>query len=200
MNYKKNLKGEHLTVYNEIVTDLKVEELALDFQTEVENDLLDMFLSAQEDGVLPRDLVGEDVEGFTKNIINDFYKRNSFIYRVFQVLAQMALGTAVSSVINLNTKTFTVDFTVEMLLFVITFTLAEILGRVLSRRFKICKTRKRSKIVFEWGSFIIMYFIAVFITSGYELQPLFTRNMLVIFIPSIFIWGICFGIASSRNK
>lgn len=188
MGFEKGLKEEYLAVYNEVLGELTVEDISSTFTEEVKSDILDMFLSAQEDGVSPKSIVGDSPKAFVEAIVGDFNKRNSGVFRLLQIIYRIPLSIAGVSVVNIRNGQ--IEVTLDMILAVIAIILCDAIGRVLSRKYQITKSRKKSKLIIEWGTYLAIGAIVVGFTVFNHIEPIFIVKSPFIFIWSLLVVGI----------
>ncbi|MGL4453211.1 MAG: hypothetical protein ACRCTZ_18775 [Sarcina sp.] len=191
MGYEKNLKGDYLKSYNEVMDELKVEDISIELTKEIENDVLDMFLCAQHDGASPTTIVGESPRIFILEILRNFNKTKSWIFRGGQVLSRICLGIGALSFLNIRNGKL--DFTVDILVCLALILSSDLVGRLLSRKYNIGKTRSSSRNNIKYIFFLIGVVISIAITTRLDLPVLFIINK-----PYLFVGGcLCAGLLTN---
>ncbi|MGL4762281.1 MAG: hypothetical protein ACRCWG_12595 [Sarcina sp.] len=180
MEFEKNLRDEYLRVYNEVVDELEVEEISIELTKEIKVDILDMFLSAQQDGESPSGIVGESSREFVLELVKDFNKSNSGLFRVGQYVACTILGIGALSLFNI--KNGVLHFDIDILVCLLITISGDAIGRILSRKYNVGKTRSRSKNKIRWGYVSVMTILGVAITNNLNLPTLFVFNLPFVFI------------------
>lgn len=197
MGYEKNLNGEYLRVYNEVIDELQVEEISIDLTKEIENDVLDMFLCAQHDGASPKAIVGESPREFILEIIRDFSKAKSGVFRIGQFMAHALLGLGILSFMDIRNGKL--DFTVDILVCLALILGSELLGRVFSRKYNVKNTRSKSKNSIKRRVFLGGLIIGVGITTALDLPVLFVINKPYLFVGGCLVSSLLVNIVADSQ-
>ncbi|MGL5649908.1 MAG: hypothetical protein ACRDDY_18915 [Clostridium sp.] len=190
MGLKKRLDGEYLDVYNEIMIELEVEEINALYREEVRNDILDMFLSAQDEKASVRELVGSDTRVFIEDILKSLEKGNESLLRFGQSLAIFLIG--IGGIALTRIKGGVLEFTVDILFLAVVMLLGATLGRAFSKKNRIGKERRREKRKIEWTFNIGMIGVSALIVGFFNinLPILFTVNSPYIFVIGFLVIGL----------
>lgn len=182
MGYEQRLNGEYLETFKEIMIEIDVEEISALNQEEVRHDILDMFLSAQNDGISARDIVGTDTKEFIEDILSNFSKKDSFAFRGGRAVSNFIL--AMGAITLTRIKGGILEFTLDILFLSTVLIIGEALGRVCSKGYSLGKIRRKRKRQIEW-SFNIAFIVVSAFTIGFfniKLPILFVVNSPYIFI------------------
>ncbi|MGL4989564.1 MAG: hypothetical protein ACRCYE_13890 [Sarcina sp.] len=171
MNSKKNLKGEYLEVYNNVIDEIEAEELTINYTTEIKNDILDMLLSAQEDGIAPKSIIGNTRE-FVDELVVDFKNSTLGGYTLGKSIAHLLAVMGIIALMRIENGQLVV--TIDLLFVGILAPITSLLGIAYSKRLKIGISRKSKSILIDLGSYFILTIIITFIAIFLEIPTIFT--------------------------
>lgn len=188
MSFESKLNGEYLDVYNDIVDEIKVEELSGEFTKEVKNDVLEMLLSAQADGVAAMSVIGQDVREFVKTIRVDFNKRTNWMYKIGTTLSIIFMLLGLEGISNFYGGATRITYNTVMFISICLIT--NYLGTVISRKYRVTKTRSGSKYTFDFGILFAMVIISRIITDSFTFDTIVQIEAGVAYIAIVFV--LCF--------
>lgn len=93
------LKGEYKDTYTGIVMYLSASNLPSDFRSEVCEDIKDLLNSAQDDGVDVRNIIGDNIEAFCKEIIKVKKFKNQIVVNIIKGINWSLFMSAMISVL-----------------------------------------------------------------------------------------------------
>ncbi|MGL4847624.1 MAG: hypothetical protein ACRC28_01670 [Clostridium sp.] len=189
MGAKKRLDGEYLDVYNEIMAEIEVEQINTLHKEEVRNDILDMFLLAQEDSTPVSVLVGSDTKGFVNEVLESLDKGNGILLRVGQVISTLFIG--MSAIALIRTKNGVLEFTLDIVFLAMILLVGEGLGRIFSKKSGSGKLRRSKKRKIEWSFNIALIGVGAFMAGFFniEMPILFVTSSPYMFVIASFIIG-----------
>lgn len=189
MGAKKRLDGEYLDVYNEIMAEIEVEQINTLHKEEVRNDILDMFLLAQEDSTPVSVLVGSDTKGFVNEVLESLDKGNGILLRVGQVISTLFIG--MSAIALIRTKNGVLEFTLDIVFLAMILLVGEGLGRIFSKKSGSGKLRRSKKRKIEWSFNIGLIGMGAFMVGFFniEMPILFVISSPYMFVMASFVIG-----------
>ncbi|WP_297634988.1 hypothetical protein [uncultured Clostridium sp.] len=164
MGYEQRLSGEYLETFKEIMIEIDIEEINRFNQEEIRHDILDMFLSAQDDGTSAKEIVGDNPKEFIQDILGSFKKKDSFAFRGGRILSNLILGMGAISLTRI--KGGVLEFTIDIVFLAAALIIGEILGIVCSKGYSLGKARRRKKRQIEW-SFNIAFIVVSALIVGF---------------------------------
>lgn len=191
MKFEEKLNGEYLDVYKEVMDEFELENLSISFKEEIKNDILEMFLSAQDNGTQARTIVGNDVKDFVQVIASDFYGRNKNIFSVFKVIVHFIMYVSIISFIRVKSGSLSV--TIDLLMLPLIIIASGLISKIFAKKFSLAKTKNKTKIIYEYTAIIVGSIICRAITDYINLKPLFTLEKPYVLIVFIFIGSILLG-------
>lgn len=151
MEFEKKLSGEYLEVYKDVVSELELEEINGITTVEVKNDILDMFLSAQEDGVSARGIIGNSPKNFVKEILSNLDNSKLTLLRIGRRISQLLAGLGGIGLVNLVTERGRpFAFTIGTMALILVLMFGDFLGKYFSRKLNFGKSRRCRKNIIEW--------------------------------------------------
>lgn len=164
--YGDKLKGEYKDAFETVSTymgTVMVDEVT---ESEYLNELLDSFLSAQEEGKPVSDIVGNDIETFCKNFCSDFsfkerlYRIWDFLKSMMLVIFWLSLGDMFLSGDDIFTAKSETNLSAYIICILITVFITVIMNAILSR--VIFKSKKRGYKIVNIISGIVAVICLVF--------------------------------------
>lgn len=187
MEFEKRLSGEYLEVYKDVVSELELEEINGITTVEVKNDILDMFLSAQEDGVSARGIIGNSTKDFVEEILSNLDNSKLTLLRIGRLISQIIAGLGGIGIVNLVTeKGRPFAFTTDIAVLIIFIILGDFLGRYLSRKLTFGKSRKFRRNIVAW-TFDLIGISSLIMLNG---RTLFMVNSPLIFTIGCILIGL----------
>ncbi|MGL4990516.1 MAG: hypothetical protein ACRC57_05005 [Sarcina sp.] len=192
MKFEEKLNGEYLDVYKEVMDEFELENLSVSFKEEIKNDILEMFLSAQDNGTQARTIVGDDVKDFVQVIASDFYGRNKNIFSVFKIIIRFIMYVSIISFIRV--KSGSLSITTDFLILPLVIIASGLLSKIFAKKISLASTKNKTKNIYEYTAIIVGSIICGAITEYINLKPLFTLENPYFLIVFIFIGSILLDI------
>lgn len=188
IEYEKNLNGQYLQAYKNIINELDIEIKDTSYIDEVKNDVLDMLLSAQTDGVEANKVIGKDIRSFCMEITSTYKKTEPLSKKILSILNSITPAifiVAFGEMLKANSITIGISFRVMLLMvaLVIPFYIAV----SISRRLKITKKRKNDINIFEICAAIASAVIYVELNSVIDSSPYFYVNGIGVILINVII-------------
>lgn len=171
MNSKNNLKGEYLEVYNTVIDEIEAEELTINYTAEIKDDILDMLLSAQQDGVEPKNIIG-NTRDFIDELVSDFKKSTSGMYTFGKSIAHLLSVMGIIALMRIENGQLAV--TIDLLFIGAFAPITSLLGIKYSKRLNLGISRKSKSVLIDLGSYFLLSIIVTFIAVFLEIPTVFT--------------------------
>lgn len=106
------LKGEYKDTYTNIVMYLSISNIPNDFLNEVSEDVKDLLVNAQNDGMDVKNIIGNNIEDFCKEIIKTKKFKNQ---SVFNVVKSINLALFMSTITSLGYYLINIPMTLNVI-------------------------------------------------------------------------------------
>ncbi|MDS0525189.1 DUF1048 domain-containing protein [Clostridium sp. SHJSY1] len=184
MSIVGQLKGEYKESYLKIVLYLSSSNIPREFQHEVSEDVKDLLISAQEDEMDVKNIVGDNIEKFCKEIIkskkfknkNLFYIVDSIYFALFMLILSSLALWVLKSPMSLN----------MIFIYIIDYIFATFIFTKWLRKGAILTKRNTKRIILMILFFIIFMILGAIVNfvalSNYviHINSLYTEMVLII--------------------
>ncbi|MGL4741998.1 MAG: hypothetical protein ACRC41_14565 [Sarcina sp.] len=171
MDSKNNLKGEYLEMYNTVIDEIEAEELTINYTAEIKNDVLDILLSAQQDGVKPINIIGNTRE-FIDELVHDFKKSTLGVYTFGKSIAHLLSVMGIIALMRIENGQLAI--TVDLLFIGILAPVTSLLGIKYSKSLNLGISRRSKSILIDLGSYVVLTIIVTFIAVFLKIPTIFT--------------------------
>jgi DNA-binding ferritin-like protein (Dps family) len=165
------LRDEYKEAYTSIVMYLSSSGMQSNFMDEVSEDIKDLLISAQDDGIAVKSIVGNNIEEFCKEIIKSKDIKGRILFNIFESIKWALI---MSAMISLVYYLFGMNFTLNIIfMFIVDFLFCRFIFSIGLRKVIIKNRGNAKKIIMT----LLLYIL--FIIPGAILNFILITNFAV---------------------
>lgn len=165
------LRDEYKEAYTSIVMYLSSSGMQSNFMDEVSEDIKDLLISAQDDGIAVKSIVGNNIEEFCKEIIKSKDIKGRILFNIFESIKWALI---MSAMISLVYYLFGMNFTLNIIfMFIVDFLFCRFIFSIGLRKVIIKNSGNAKKIIMT----LLLYIL--FIIPGAILNFILITNFAV---------------------
>lgn len=165
------LRDEYKETYTSIVMYLSSSGMQSNFMDEVSEDIKDLLISAQDDGIAVKSIVGNNIEEFCKEIIKSKDIKGRILFNIFESIKWALI---MSAMISLVYYLFGMNFTLNIIfMFIVDFLFCRFIFSIGLRKVIIKNRGSAKKIIMT----LLLYIL--FIIPGAILNFILITNFAV---------------------
>ncbi len=165
------LRDEYKETYTSIVMYLSSSGMQSNFMDEVSEDIKDLLISAQDDGIAVKSIVGNNIEEFCKEIIKSKDIKGRILFNIFESIKWALI---MSAMISLVYYLFGMNFTLNIIfMFIVDFLFCRFIFSIGLRKVIIKNRGNAKKIIMT----LLLYIL--FIIPGAILNFILITNFAV---------------------
>lgn len=192
------LKDEYKEAYTSIVMYLSSSDINHNFMNEVSEDIKDLLISAQNDGIDVKNIIGSDIEVFCKEIIKSKDSNGKTMFNIFN---SVKWALFISAIIALIYYLFDTEFTLNMIfMFIIDFLLCKFVFNNGLRKVIIKNKGNMKKIIMVSLLYILFVIPIAFLNFILLTNFVVEVNSLYTFMVLVAILGLSYIIGSILKK